>query len=366
MEDQPERNRDINNTDDMTTTRMQSQTAAIDEIESEHEETVDNDHTLADATTERQLSKTSAALAREKTKRRSRPGLVILICLLMALLGAAAGIVLYQTYFEKAPAASTTTTASSTTANTPATAAELVNGVKSALKGTAVKTTQDKFGSVENEKRTQIFASLQAYRPAGYSFSTYPKELSSTFVTSASADVAQTDLDTIRSYLEKQGLHATVNRTDGSTTDGYYNDTTLCSVTSHTGSTSEELQNFTGIACADITSYEATAKNIQPFFAAYEKVDAKDSSAVGLLLAMPTTTNSKTAGYKTATVAAGNTYGADSWMLLFYQTPNNVWHFFKGVQNDLPCSDYNTTDLKKAYLDTSCTDTNGKESSVAL
>ena len=42
---------------------------------------------------------------------------------------------------------------------------------------------------------------------------------------------------------------------------------------------------------------------------------------------------------------------------LFYQGPDATWKFFKGTQNILPCSDYATEEVKKAYLGQQCLDT---------
>ncbi len=59
--------------------------------------------------------------------------------------------------------------------------------------------------------------------------------------------------------------------------------------------------------------------------------------------------NSQYAPYQTLMVEVGGAAG------LFYRTaPEEKWQFFAGTQSPLDCSDYNTDDLKKAYLGEVC------------
>lgn len=66
----------------------------------------------------------------------------------------------------------------------------------------------------------------------------------------------------------------------------------------------------------------------------------------------PVFKNSKIAGYRTAEVSMGN--DMSGFMALFYQTPDQSWHFFTGTQSVMSCSKYNTQDLKKAYAGDPC------------
>ena len=53
--------------------------------------------------------------------------------------------------------------------------------------------------------------------------------------------------------------------------------------------------------------------------------------------------------YQTLRISVGGAAG------LFYRTsPEAKWQFFTGTQAVLDCSDYNTEDLKKAYLGEPC------------
>lgn len=59
--------------------------------------------------------------------------------------------------------------------------------------------------------------------------------------------------------------------------------------------------------------------------------------------------NSQYGPYQTLTVAVGGAVG------LFYRTsPDAKWQFFAGTQAVLGCDEYNTDDLKKAYLGEPC------------
>jgi len=82
-------------------------------------------------------------------------------------------------------------------------------------------------------------------------------------------------------------------------------------------------------------------------------------------LSYPKIAESKTAGYKTAEVGllAEAQFGGAAG--LFYQTPDGMWHFFKGTQQIIPCGDYNTPDLKKAFLGSQCNVLKGTEDTLS-
>jgi hypothetical protein len=118
------------------------------------------------------------------------------------------------------------------------------------------------------------------------------------------------------------------------------------------------------IECALISDFAATAEAARPFYEAYAKAPEhyEDNMAFG----KQTVNESQTAGYKTAIIplfAYGDYVGG--FVGLFYQTPDEVWHYFKGTQQALDCSEYNTVDLKKAYLGDVCYDSS-TESTVSL
>ncbi|HPQ82730.1 MAG TPA: hypothetical protein PL191_03240, partial [Candidatus Saccharimonas sp.] len=80
---------------------------------------VTNDHSLDDVKRDNDFAATSHELAKEKTKRRSKPLFVLLLALMMAALGGVAALTVYKAYIEKpapVPASTTTQTTQSTTA----------------------------------------------------------------------------------------------------------------------------------------------------------------------------------------------------------------------------------------------------------
>ena len=124
----------------------------------------------------------------------------------------------------------------------------------------------------------------------------------------------------------------------------------------------ETYNNPTGdhhvtVACADMTDYRSIAEQQKPFFAVYPKVTTGNGEEV-LMIGKPDIKSSKTEGYALANLGVGSVASGEfvpgSAAGLFYKTPDGKWHFFKGTQSALLCSEYNTDDLKKAYLGESC------------
>ncbi len=112
------------------------------------------------------------------------------------------------------------------------------------------------------------------------------------------------------------------------------------------------------VSCANMSDYTARAKEAQPF---YTLLPAENKVGGSGYFVLDKTADSKTANYKTAEATAGSItdggdYGTGA-KILYYQTPDKQWHFFKGTQQILACTDYTTTDLKNAYAGESCFDT---------
>lgn len=119
------------------------------------------------------------------------------------------------------------------------------------------------------------------------------------------------------------------------------------------------------MGCADIANYTENAKLATEIDAMSADKEASSLPQAGTSVSRVVTKDSKTAGYKTAETTISNEYAqAGSAASLFYQTPDKKWHFFTRAQATLPCTDFNTDDLKKAYLDTPCSDTAGRNLTV--
>lgn len=115
-------------------------------------------------------------------------------------------------------------------------------------------------------------------------------------------------------------------------------------------------------ACSTTDEYTKNAELQKPLYTAYSA--SKDYSK-DIMLGLPTIKASAANGYQTAQAQFGN----DGQLVggsvgLFYQTPDKAWHYFINTQNILPCSTYNTTDLKNAYAGEQCGNANGSIGTV--
>lgn len=181
---------------------------------------------------------------------------------------------------------------------------------------------------------------------------------------------ATTITKTIYDYL-KTDLHATAETVAGdssvatisnTTTDmNYYRFTTtgytcgLVEITTTATTTPYGIDGATiSVACSTASEYQKNAELQKPFYAAF--ITSKNYSA-DMTLNLPSVKKSNTNGYNTAQVGissdgafVGGAVG------LFYQTPDNTWHFFIGTQQELNCNAYDTADLKKAFAGEQCFD----------
>ena len=327
---------------------------------------VDNDHLVEDANTERKLTVTHEALAREKTKRRSKPLLVFLLALLLVLLGGLAGALVYKSFFEQS-APSTTSTSSNNTVRPIAidstNATSLTAEVTGKLTGSPVETVTS--GNFAMTKDNYAAFSVPAAKAPDAKYYTYPGKISGVTRSYTDAAKATHDVETVRAYLEDKGLAAgtlvtdEANQTISSTL--YSSDALRCSLTQTAYKYGSGNQvNF---GCADMKSYTETTTQLKPIYDVYAK-DAKDAQLVGLILGAPKIAASKTAGYQTAEVSTNNVYYlAGGAVALFYQTPDKSWHYLASTQQVLSCSDYTTPEAKAAFAGTSCMD-GSKESKV--
>lgn len=345
-------------------------------IESENESTsgttsapIDNDHTVNDVVTERKLATTSDALVREKTKRRSRPFLVVLLSLLMIALGAFAGIMVYRAYFAPTPTTQTTTSTTATPA--PATspnAAALVAAIKPLLKSTPL-TTGERMDRLVLTDKDYVAYSVPYVQPSGYSYETVPVEISGVATTASAQTAAEADVLAAKRYLESKNLTAGGTTNDSANaviaSTEYISKDVRCLV---------DLTNYDNafqahVGCADVASYTANATRLKPLYTALsastDTSAVEDAKAADLILGLANIVDSKTAGYKNASVSVNRGNQIGGYVALFYQTSDGKWHYFRGVQNILACSDYNTPDLKKAFTGTRCM-TNNTESTVAV
>lgn len=347
---------------------------AVQEVEARETTTipVDNDHTIEDVQTHNALSKTNDALAKEKTKRRSKPGLVFLLALLMAALGAGAGIMVYKSYFEKSNTATQSSTstsapqASSQTSTSPS-AESMVNSIKKTLTGTTIPVSVSKEGDTLTADNMSAFG-VPHLVPTGYDFYTMPQVMHGVTTVVANQDASFDNITSVRNIFAQHHIQASnfsFAQPESIVSSADYIDATLACTAQETEFSYKQGAHQIHVGCADITSYIDNAKLIQPLYDVYKKTNPKEA-VPGILFGRAVVEKSKTAGYQTARVRKSNIYTPTGGSVaLFYQTPDKQWHHFADTQDNFVCKEFTTTDMKKAFLGEQCFD-NGIESTVRL
>jgi len=262
---------------------------------------------------------------------------------------------------KKSPNADTTTTS--------ADLSQLSDALKAKLQGTSP--------SISKTSSAQVGPSYQATDADFYTNPSLGSDvLGVTY--GGDASTANANLATITSVLGDENFTKTAGSIDTSSTDPTYSvelyssKDVACSL-SYDTSTVETPTDFAvalDLECSNVADYADNVSTIKPLATAYLDFLAKGTTetAGAPSIGTPTISDSKTADYKTAEATISSplaaTGGASG---LFYQTPDGTWHFFKAAQSETNCSDYNTDDLKKAYLGNTCYDSvNTTESTVQL
>jgi|GEM_PF-701048 len=295
----------------------------------------------------------------------------LLVTLLLLVLGAACGVVLYKLYFEP----KTTTTSNSSTASTSSstvttrlTAATLVDTLKTRMKATEVPTTTDNSVSIATTTDGKFGAFDVSYaQPTGYTFYTLPQTMVGFTVASNDQSVIFTDVTTARAYLADQGLFsgtATFDDTNSVISSSeFVNNDVRCTLAQTSYSYTAGAHQVQ-LGCADVSSYKANAELIQPLYKAYLAAHP-EAAVTGLLFGRPTIKSSTVSGYQHASLSTGNIFSpVGGSIVALYRTPDNTWHYFANRQDEALCSEYTTTDLKKAFAGESCAMMDGTESKV--
>jgi len=297
----------------------------------------------------------------------------VLIALILLSLGAASGIVIYKAYFEKATTTTTTnaqtntSTVSGTTTKT-ASATDVIAILKTKVKAPEVPTTVNtSISSALTQEGNFAGWSVPRLQPSGYSFYTVPTQMTGFTLASNSEDIVQTDMLTIRTYLNELGLVSTeasfdaTNEIQGSSE---FTSASLRCVVAETSYSYKQGAHQAQLGCADTSSYIDNAKTLLPLFKVYIASNPNQNT-VGVLFNSATITSSPVAGYKRASVSTGNIFwpvgGGVAW---FYMTPDSSWHYFGTTQDQGLCSDYKTAEQKNAFSGVACALENGSQSTV--
>jgi prepilin-type N-terminal cleavage/methylation domain-containing protein len=141
--------------------------------------------------------------------------------------------------------------------------------------------------------------------------------------------------------LEKTGTYG--SKDYSSEADVYTGKGLICAIETPTSATSS-----TGASCGRIDAYKEIAAKTKPIASAIPNVE--QSTVLGNLKI----TDSTVSGYQRASVGQGSIDSGGGSIALLYKKNNDPWVYFKNVQQSLPCSAYNTTDLRNAFKGEAC------------
>ncbi len=128
----------------------------------------------------------------------------------------------------------------------------------------------------------------------------------------------------------------------------------------------ESTSNTTNTTTTNTTTANTALSLAEQLKNAYKNKEGKELSSINV--AEQDIKNSTVSPYQTVVanivIDLGGNYTTSP--ALFYRvSPNAEWQYFTLSQGQLPCSDYNTDDLKKAYAGETCfNETNGTQSTV--
>jgi hypothetical protein len=313
-----------------------------------------------------QLQPTAPLPIQEPKKGKGK--LIAIIIAVVVLLGAGGAAAYYYLVPGKSQSEAAATTSPSPAASktpTPSlTAATLVPDVKAALKSSAVTLTY-KTGSWEAPDGT-VVAGLPTYTMKGYDFLTAANKGVGAGVSSKTADKAAIDADYAAAgdLLQAKGLKIKGSPSvyeSGDKGSIYASDDIVCSL-----EVMYALRgyNYLGVACGDMADYAAGYKVAKqfydPYIAANPNQKTNSDGQAPLTFGQPEIKDGID-GYKNAWVNITRMTGAAG---LFYQEPGKDWKYFTGTQQDLECTQYDTTVLKKAFAGTQCFDAAGNQSTV--
>ena len=160
----------------------------------------------------------------------------------------------------------------------------------------------------------------------------------------------------MRQILEGAGYSEDKTQPDSGTskiskliTFTYKKDDARCKIGLWPGSSSPIL-----VSCSTLTEVNTASKTLQPFYDSYKAAGKVDSNLVSLL-SVSKLSDSKTAGYRIANIEVGVYVDSDGGAVAtFYSKNSGSWVYFATSQMTLPCSEYNTPDLKAAYKSEPC------------
>lgn len=217
--------------------------------------------------------------------------------------------------------------------------------------------------SMSGGKTAEITGSvLSSLQPQGYSYQVKPDK-AQTMEYKVAAKKLQKTYDRARHILSYQGLtdKLAAKSTTSATPSRFFDNTYVhCSLNVSRPTADYVVQ----IACANASDYLAVAKQMKQFYDLFaaNNPGAQPNFTINDISIRP----SRTPGYNTAvaTIITREDTPDGAQGVYYYQTPDGTWHYFKSTLLTISCGDYNTVDLKKAYLGERCDGTDSKMSFV--
>jgi hypothetical protein len=201
-------------------------------------------------------------------------------------------------------------------------------------------------GTVSTKSGTR----LPPYQPSGYTYSVTPLEAES-FAYTVQNTKKDGAYNKARRILYLQGLNErTIPDTQPKQTpDKYFeNSYVRCALISYDAGNTYRLY----VDCGAQKAYDKAATDSKTLYELYATNNPTKSTGVTLTAFDEQASTVK--GYGTMSAVALLPSSQEPVPVSFYQTPDKVWHYFASTPALIPCGDFSTDDLKKAYFGTPC------------
>lgn len=291
-------------------------------------------------------TKTAVATTDSTVKKpKKRTGLFLFSLFLTALLSGAAGWFAHDFLTADTPPTATTAPVTKKQETAPAATA------------TSIITELSKTGT----PATYVEGLAPASKPINNKFFVQPVSSPSSSVSFAVTDASkEVQFQKVKAWFTEKGFTSTLTTANDTsktpaTTFTSKDGAVLCGTNvGPAGATATDTRLF--VYCANDADYTALATKLTPLYDQYLLKNPDANKDGNFLMSGYKETASKTAGYLLAEVGVGAVSGGGA-KGLFYQSSDKMWHFVAGHQNtagSIPCTTYNTPELKKAYLDQPC------------
>lgn len=284
--------------------------------------------------------------------RKGHKGLIATIIVLCILLIGALGTIAFLLFFQ--PKADKTTKQDSAGATTESAqtneAKELISKVKNNV--------TDQLSTANSNMKISDGTSAPIFKPDDKKYAVISSEIG----ISLSIDADTSTYDRAKQSTVEKVVNdtfkgdASLKLTSNDWQNTYQNATVICTVSSESSPVT--------VSCANKKEYTPLITQVAPFAEAFfASNDSKNYQTV--TFAAPKISQ-KTSGYRNATLGIGSMEAPVGWAAgLFYAKDGN-WTYWRATQSIMLCSDYNNSDLQRAFEGEPCIDTNNANSTVKV